>query len=89
MPVLPSLLAMRAMRARCIISDRLVWLLRLQGLVQEVVEGICCVVVLVVAFCLLLVDPRVQEQGTDVPQVALLMIFAHYLGLLNGLGLSY
>ena len=37
MPVLPSLLAMRTMWARCVISDCLVGLLRLRGLVQEVV----------------------------------------------------
>jgi hypothetical protein len=64
-------------------------LLGLRGLVKEMVEGICGVVVLVVASCLLLVDPGVQEQGTDVPQVALLMILADHLGLLNGLRLSY
>lgn len=86
MPVLPGLLAMRTMRARCVIGGGL---LGLGGLVQEVVEGICGVVVLVVTACLLLVDPGVQEQGTDVPQVALLVILAHHLGLLNGFGLSY
>ena len=80
MPVLPGLLAMRAMRARCIIGDGL---MGLRGLVQKVVEGVCCVVVLVVASCLLLVDPGVQEQGTDVPQVALFMILTDHLGLLN------
>lgn len=37
MPVLPILLGMRTMRARCVISDCLVGLLGLRGLVQEVV----------------------------------------------------
>ena len=89
MPVLPSLLALRAMRARCVISNTLVGVLSLRGLVQEVVERVCCVVVLVVTPCLLLVDPGVQEQGTNVPQITLLMILANYLGVLYGFGLSY